>query len=299
MELTSWELISVVFKLLIYISSSIAIGAGFIRKLAYNQEALRHSIDRYYAMTVFVGLFSSLSFFLLQVGAFAEEGIIGMFNGEFANMLWQSSLGDALDYQVLGFLLLWFGKSGAQLIEDIDPKIQTKYFSISTMIFGALILARSFSVVGHSVEYALIFQLILSLHFLCVAWWIGSLVPLKTACRVLERNALFQLMDTFGKFASVVVAVLIVSGTTLLVLFSDGKLAFFTTDYGLLLLAKLALVSAILVIALHHKLKLVPSLAKEVNANIVLERSIFREALVAIFILITTAILTIVVGTSN
>ena len=72
--------------------------------------------------------------------------------------------------------------------------------------------------------------------------------------------------------------------------------ALFNSDYGQLVLLKLLLVSAILSMGAWHKFCLVPHLTKE-NIN-TLKRSISVEMAVAVLVLLTTSVLTTLVGPS-
>ena len=296
MELSTWAILSVIFKFFLYLTTSIAVGAGFIRKLAGDDNILQRSIDRYWSILILSGIGIAMSYFFVQVGGFVEEGFEGILNMEYAIMLWQSSMGDAVNYQVLGFLLIWLSKFVYQWWGAINPKIKKEYLSIPVFLIGVFFLARSFSMVGHTAEYGLIFQLILSLHVICVAWWIGALFPLRRACQLLNTQSLFRLMDRFGKWASVVVTLLISSGATIVILFAKGSLDIFKTNYGLILLAKFLMVGFILLFALYHKLKLVPLLKQEANVHTVLRRSITKEIVIALLILVITATLTTAAG---
>lgn len=298
MEITAWLLMSIILKFLLYASVSAVIGTGTLSLLTNDVKLLKH-IDRYWSIAIWLGAFIAFAYFFVQVGAFAEEGISGMTNTIYIDMLWNSNLGNALDLQIIGLFFMWLAKTISQLVREIDQSVKVSYFFWGVFMLGGLTIARSFGVVGHTFEHGLFFQLILSLHFICVTWWVGALFPLRIACDLIEGKRLQFLMERFGKFATLVVGILIVSGATLIIVFSSGNLAFFTTDYGLLLLTKLFLVSAILMIALYHKLRLVPSLASNNNTHSRLKRSITREIVLAYFILFVTAMLTTAVGTST
>jgi putative copper resistance protein D len=69
----------------------------------------------------------------------------------------------------------------------------------------------------------------------------------------------------------------------------------FTSDYGILLLVKVALVGVILSLAALHKLVLVPRLKHTQDAG-VLKRSIFLEKIIGASIFAITTVLTTLVG---
>ena len=69
-----------------------------------------------------------------------------------------------------------------------------------------------------------------------------------------------------------------------------------TTDYGRGLGAKILLVVTLLLIAARNKLKLTPAISKP-GVGVKLALSIRIELLIALLILLTTAIITVIIGT--
>ncbi|WP_196139316.1 copper resistance D family protein [Aliikangiella sp. G2MR2-5] len=301
MDISAWVLMSVLLKLGIYLCACVAIGAPFIRYLVLTQaldkeRQLEYSISRYYGRLIFLGATFSVFNFYVQVGAFAEQGVSGMFNADLAVMLWQSAVGDMMLFQLSGFLVIGVSQSVGQISVSQGLSFNSRYVSAVLFLTGLTLLALSFSMVGHTLEHGFMARIILSMHLLVVAWWIGTLFPLKSACRFLNVDSIFQLMEIFGKIASYIVAILVICGVTLVIVIADFKLDIFYQVYGWLLLAKLTLVAGMLMVALYHKLKLVPSLKEESGAALKLEKSISREILLAMMILLFTALLTLVVS---
>ncbi len=102
-----------------------------------------------------------------------------------------------------------------------------------------------------------------------------------------------DLLHHFGNVAAYGVAVLIVAGAALAWLLSGSVAALFGTAYGLVLLVKVVIVSALLGLAALNKLRFVPALrAEKRGAEIALRRSISMEMLAVVLILFTTATLT-------
>jgi putative copper resistance protein D len=75
--------------------------------------------------------------------------------------------------------------------------------------------------------------------------------------------------------------------------------ALWLTEYGQILSAKLIVVTTILLLALYHKLRLVPGLLLQSEYPDRLARSIQIEMVLGFIILLTTAVLTTLVGPSH
>ncbi len=156
---------------------------------------------------------------------------------------------------------------------------------------GSLAIAISFAQVGHSLgQPRAALAILLVLHLLAAAFWVGALLPLRKAA--LTPNGA-DLLRHFGNVAAYGVAVLIVAGAALAWLLSGTVADLFGTAYGLVLLAKVVIVSALLGLAALNKLRFVPALrAKEPSATTSLRRSISMEMLAVVLILFATATLT-------
>jgi copper transport protein len=99
------------------------------------------------------------------------------------------------------------------------------------------------------------------LHSICVALWVGSLLPLAMAVRAGDRLAL----QRFSALIPVPLVILIATGIVLTTVGFDRFDAFWTTDYGLVLSAKLPVVVAMLALAALNRYALVPRLATGVG----------------------------------
>jgi putative copper resistance protein D len=157
-----------------------------------------------------------------------------------------------------------------------------------------VLMALSFSEAGHAVEQHLVFQLVLAVHVVLTAWWMGSLYPLWLACHRLEFSEAYRLLDRFGQLAVTAVLLLLAGGVYMSYQLT-GWANLFTSDYGILLLVKVALVAVILSLAAIHKLVLVPRLQHTQDAG-VLKRSIFLEKIIGASIFAITTVLTTLVG---
>jgi copper transport protein len=95
------------------------------------------------------------------------------------------------------------------------------------------------------------------LHGVCVAFWVGSLLPLAIVVRAGDRVALAR----FSRLIPLPLVVLIASGIMLAYAQLDRLDALWTTDYGRVLSAKIAMVMALLALAALNRYAVVPRLA--------------------------------------
>jgi copper transport protein len=95
------------------------------------------------------------------------------------------------------------------------------------------------------------------LHGVCVALWIGSLLPLAIAVRAGDTVAL----QRFSRLIPVPFVVLVACGIALAVVQLDRPDALWTTDYGRVLSAKIVIVLVLLALAAFNRYTLVPRLA--------------------------------------
>jgi copper transport protein len=95
------------------------------------------------------------------------------------------------------------------------------------------------------------------LHGVCVAFWIGSLLPLVIAVTAGDNIAL----QRFSRLIPVPLLVLIASGIGLTLVQLDRPDALWTTDYGRVLSVKIALVLVLLALGALNRYALVPQLA--------------------------------------
>jgi copper transport protein len=93
------------------------------------------------------------------------------------------------------------------------------------------------------------------LHGICVAFWIGALLPLFAAVRGETRD---RALARFSRAMPYPLAVLVITGVTLAVVQLDRLDALWTTRYGMVLAGKLAAVAVLLALAAVNRYALVP-----------------------------------------
>lgn len=296
----AWVLALFAHKLLSYLAVSSSIGAAFLLLLPAlakgqsqpqsDSSAFRLWLKRLVLGWSAAGMVLALLYLPLQAGALAEAGISGMADSVMLQMVWQSAMRTQLLLLLCGFATLWFWAWRV--------KHSGKAVSIALVSIGALLLAASFSQTGHVASLTGLWQLLLTLHVLAIAAWVGSLLPLWQSCYRLAPDRLLALMQQFGQVALYLLLLLISCGVLILLQLLDSPRELFVTDYGRLMLFKLMLVAAMLLLAAWHKFSLVNALAQHQNSRL-LARSIFIEMLLALLVLATSSSFTTVVGLAH
>jgi len=276
---------------LMYIGMAGAIGGAFCQIFLSPWPALRQSLQRYTLLMALLGSLGLGLYFLCRVGALAEQGVAGLFDPLMRQILWQSSVGDAVSLRGIGFatlfLALMLGRGQLQ-------GLIARFAETALAVTGALLIAVSFSRTGHVGEQGFWAAGLLSIHVILAAWWMGSLYPLWLAGHRLTGAQAHRVMEWFGKLAVVAVVCLLVAGIGLSYMLT-GWTSLLTTGYGGWLMLKLVLVLLILLLAAYHKFVLVPVLAETGDSDR-LKRSIMLEKLLGVSIFAVTTVLTTLVG---
>lgn len=162
--------------------------------------------------------------------------------------------------------------------------------------FGVIVVAASFVFRGHALEEPrLLLAVLITLHILGLAFWVGAFVPLYRLSRKNTGSVAGQVSHEFGRLAVWVVGALALAGGVTLWLLTGNVLDALFTPYGQFFAIKLAVFFGIIGFAAWNKLRLTPALLREEpNAGAQLRRSIRIEAALITIILFTTATLTTV-----
>ena len=127
-------------------------------------------------------------------------------------------------------------------------------------------------------------------HGVAAAFWIGALVPMAAALRSPEGPALAGL-KRFSRAIAVFLAALVAAGVVLAVIQVVDPRKLGGTEYGLVLLAKLAIVAVLLALAALNRWRFtVPALAGDAAAGRNLRRSIKVEIVLIAAILAAVAL---------
>ncbi|WP_299669354.1 CopD family protein [uncultured Ruegeria sp.] len=277
-----WGIGAILSKLMLYVGIGGATGL-LITQAAFADlvSPLRGKMRVQVALLAGLALVASVFGFMLR-GAALTGGADGMTDPEMLGLLWQTPVGEVLVYRITGAILIIVGvftHRGGQWIA----------------LAGGLLALWSFALIGHVPELeATGVRLLLFLHLLGIAFWIGVLGPLRALSLQPEhlRNA-SMLGYRFGQAASIIVPALIVAGLMMAWMLLGDLWTLTTTGYGQTLLIKLALVGAVLTLAAVNKLRFVPDMqAGDEKAARYLARSIEIESAIILVVLAATATLT-------
>jgi copper transport protein len=139
-----------------------------------------------------------------------------------------------------------------------------RLLSLAALVGAGAALALS----GHAstIEPRLLSRSAVLVHALCVAFWIGSLLPLYAAVRRTASPGPPPIATALARFSRAIVpviVVLIISGLWLIVVQLDHIEALWTTSYGQVLAGKLACVALLLGLGAVNRYRLVPRFIRE------------------------------------
>ncbi len=224
-----------------------------------------------------VGLHVLAIRFGIRAARISGMGFEGMTDPMMLGFVWESPLGTAA---------IWRGIGELTIVAILVPRIG-QWIALA----GSLAVAISFAQVGHALgEPRVALLVLLVLHLLAAAFWVGALIPLRRAALA---PAGADLLHYFGNLAAAGVATLMFAGTSLAWLLSGSATALFGTAYGFVLLGKVVIVGVLLGFAAWNKVRLVPALrAEKPGAAHALRRSISMEIPAVVLILLATATIT-------
>jgi len=301
MEMLVWNSLIFATKLGFYLGFATLVGSTLLTHVfpisnhGHTESKTLGNLDRVITLGGTTIFLSVVLGFLANTGAMAEQGISGAFEPFMMEVMWMSSIGEASVIRLF---------TTATLLTSIymQKKVTSQTWIINTFrtvtILCFFALAYTFTLTGHIAEFDLIAKLLLVLHVMIMAWWFGSLLPLRSLCTRLAYQELFKVMEKFGQLASIFVPMLLLAGLILAYRLTGSLTALVNTSYGQVLLLKVLSVVAILGLAALHKYQLVPQL-KLNQGRRMLKASLTLEIAVALIILSITTGLTSFVGPSN
>jgi putative copper resistance protein D len=287
LELSGWDAAAVCAKAVTYAATLGAAGAIFF--LAYSgsllNELLRQRIRRHIGTLLVAAALASCARILLS-GASMSGDLAGMFDSGFVRMLLGAGEGRATGMRLTGLAL-------AALAIPPNPRFR------ALALLGAVTASMSFAGAGHirGLLPNAAPLLLLCMHLLCAAFWLGALGPLLLAARDNRDARVALLAARFGKLALCVVLLQLAAGAAVLWTLIGDAAQFWNSDYGRLMASKLLMVSALLSIAAVNKLYLTPRLLSgHAKAVIQFRRSVKTEMVIGALILLITATFTTVMG---
>jgi copper resistance protein D len=286
LELSGWDVAAVAAKAVTYAATLGAAGAVFflLYARALLDDAQRRRVRRLIGVLLIASAISSGAKILILAGSM-NGSFEGIFDGGFAGMILRAGEGRAVNIRLVGLALCALAMAANRRL-------------LIPALLGAIIASLSFAQVGHihGLHPNTLATLLLSLHLICAAFWLGALAPLMV---VAQDGSLVQIASTaarFGHLALYGVGVLLIAGADQLWILSRDAPDFWTSDYGRMMAAKLLAVAVLLSVAAFNKLRLTPRLAAHREAATRFQRSLQLEMLLGAVILLITAALTTLSG---
>jgi putative copper resistance protein D len=287
MELGGWDAAAVCAKAVTYAATFGAAGAIFFLIYAGSllQQPQLARIRRLIGILLVAAALASCARILLSAAAMSGEAA-GMLDTGFARMILGAGEGRALAVRFAGLSL-------AALALLPRPSLRTPAF------IGAALATISFAFVGHMQRLLpnLVPCLLLCIHLLCAAFWLGALAPLWIAARDGSCSQLAALASRFGKIALGAVLLLLCAGASLLWTLIGSAAPFWSSGYGRMMAVKLLFVAALLSVAAVNKLYLTPRLLNgHARAVTHFKRNVQVEVIIGALVLLITATFTTVAG---
>lgn len=280
-----WSIAIVWSKCLIYVSVAMVMGGFFIECLVKDSIAFKKTMIRYIRTGGIMGLCVVSLDFLMQVGRLAENGLLGMFDSTLMSILWSGNQGINLKIRANSFLFIL---ALTMLFSMLDWRKPWVYILRLLMLLCIVVLGYSFTLTGHAVNTPSLIQVAIILHVIVGLTWVGCLIPLLKAPDNHSIQDLQKLMVRFGYWAIGPVILLLVFGMLIAYQLLDGDSSRQAGLYDHVLSLKFVLVIFILLLAVYHKLSLVPKLTTT-QAKRRLVTSISIELAIGVCILLITS----------
>lgn len=307
--MSEWELAGILSKAMLYLGMLAAMGGTFVLMLCRHQPALMVLITRRFLIpALLIGLVATCLHFLVQIGSVNQRGPAGMFDPLIGSILVDTEIGSALRWRMAGFMLALLCLVPVNFPAAPLHHRGVQVFCIVLALSAAASFMLSVAIQGHSSAVSALAQALVALHVLAVGCWAGALYPLYLVVAADgeqsdHRQNLADLLQLFGRFAWVMLTVMLLTGVTLFWILTGGFDTLFSSLYGQLFSAKILLVASMMALGAVHKFRWVPQLRAAAaqaadNATIqnLLARSIRFETALAVVVLLITASLTSITG---
>ncbi len=275
-----WQFVFLAVRVALYIGMFGAVGGVVLLVVAKPSDQLRHATRRIIAVSSVTGVFAALIGLGLQGGMLLGGPPGFLLDGNTWLTGARSPFGRTAISAIVGLALILVAVRTAR---------PAKTLGISAA--GSVLILASFALSGHVVTGGPPELTIppLLLHVAVAAFWVGSLLPLLRALTTPEASLT---LNRFSRVAVIAVPVMVLAGAVLAALQVRDPDALLTTEYGLILIVKLVLVTALLGLAVQNRVKFAPALARgDAGVSRRLSRSIQAEIGTVVAILFATAAL--------
>lgn len=246
-----WDGITVVVRAAYYAASLGAAGLVFFLVLLGHTLAdeERRRVSRWLAAFVVAALAAGLLAWPVRVAVLSRDGFEGMMRWDLYAPIGRSRIGDAFFLRVGGLLLCL-------------AALSRKQWALPVAAIGAFVVCASYAAMGHSTLYRPRQELSVftTAHLVAVAFWIGSLIPLRIVCERSDNASVASVMDAFSKVAIGAVALLAAIGAVAAIYLIGRWDLLAASWYGWAFVAKVTVFLVLLSIAAWNKLRLTPAI---------------------------------------
>ena len=267
-------------RLLLYVGLFIGVGGAVFAALIADARPLPGRVETWLAGMMMCGLVASV----LSVGLQGLDALALPLSDLWRSQVW--AIGLSTSYAMTALT------AAAALIFGLAGLRWSQGFAARPIGFAAAVaLALALAMSGHAstAEPQVLSRFSVFFHVLCVAFWIGALLPLLAILYRPQGNE--AALARFSRLIPFALVALAASGIFLIYVQFDRFDAFWTTDYGLVLSAKISAVLALLALGAVNRYILVPRFeARGEAAAKPLGTSFAAEFAIAIVILGTVAL---------
>jgi putative copper resistance protein D len=272
--------LAAVVRALGYMGCLGAMGAALF--LVFMSEQLTYdearAARRWLVLLMLLGLLASLALWPLRAAELS--GIRdGAFRWQLYPQIARSPFGDSFFLRASGLILVLFAL------------VRTTW-GAGVATAGALLVAMSYVAVGHAAAFRPRQELsaLIIMHIVAVAFWFGSLFPLRNVTLRRDPRSSAEAIQVWSRYALAFTLLALVTGGWGALLVAGPPMGLTRSGFGWALIAKLALVTAMLFGALACRFRHVRLMARgDVLAGDAFRRSVGWQILFAILALYATA----------
>ncbi len=248
---SGWQLPVAANRLALYVGGTLAAGSALLLLLLTWPAGIADRLQRQGFIAAVITAVA-LPFGIGVGGAeMLAAGPAALFSGNTWMTGFSSTLGPSALIGFPGALLLAF-------------HFRRRSLHPAALVTGAALVLGSFLVTGHAATAppAWFMALVVGIHLIGAATWLGALVPLRVAVTREEPTVATRLLSDFSARGVWAVVALLISGLVISWVQLQSIAALVDTAYGIRLLAKIIVAAIIVMLALYNKHRLTDLLAR-------------------------------------
>lgn len=250
-----WELVGAIARFTTYAAALIAAGVTFFVAFVHDRRPDRRRLARIVRIATPIGLVGIIGTVVAQAALLTGAGLSATTDADVVRSVLSERLGWSAAVLLLGL---------AAVNLSIDMRDTTVEQVLA--VIGGLAITGSFALWGHDTEAPHRWLAVSSdvVHVGAAAVWFGGLVGLSV---VLTRTPPYPVSSTaaivrrFSTIAAVSVVALVVAGLAMSWVEMGALRGLWESAYGRMVLAKMALTSAVVVLAVLNRYRILPALS--------------------------------------